>query len=147
MRNACVVSILILVSGSLCAQDVEPPGEPEIVEVPLDFAGLEIEPLDDGGVRLSLEAMDRVNAWKLELWKRRQLEAIDDQIAAVEARIKAVEEQECQLEVKRQGLEADHEKLLKEEALNETKEAKRKEKIARWKGWALELLVVGVALL
>lgn len=147
MRNAFAASLLILLCGSFCAQEVAPPEEPEIVKVPLDFDGLEVEFLDDGGVRLSPEAVDRVNAWKLEIWTQRRLAAVDDQIADVEKRIKALEKQECELEIKREKLEADHEKLLKEEALNELKEAKRKERIARWKGWLLEAAFVAVALL
>lgn len=149
MRNACAVLLLTLLSGSLYAQEAVRPEDPEpgIVEAPLDFGGLEVEFLGDGGVRLSPEAVDRVNVWKLELWTRRRLAALDGQVADVEKRIKAVEKQECELEIKRQELKVGHEKLLKEEARNEAKEAKRKEKIARWKGWALELLIVGVALL
>lgn len=151
MRNASVVLCLVLLSGSLYAQEaaqpVEPDPEPELTEAPLDFHGLEVELLDDGGARLSPEAVDRVNAWKLELWTRRRLATLDEKIAAVEERLKAAEKRECELKIRAEELETKDERLQKEGAQNDLKESKRKEKVARAEAWLLRVLVVAVALL
>lgn len=151
MRNASVVLCLVLLTGSLYAQEaaqpVEPDPEPELVEAPLDFGGLEVELLDDGGVRLSREARDRVSAWKLELWTRRRLATLDVKIADVEERLKAAEKKECELKVKAEKLETKDERLQKEDAENELGEAKRKGKVARVEAWLLRVLVVAVTLL
>lgn len=151
MQNASVVLCLVLLSGSLYAQEAAQPveldPEPELVEAPLDFGGLEVELLDDGGVQLSRGAVDRVNAWKLELWTRRRLAALDEKIAAVEERLKAAEKRECELKLKSEELETKAERLDKEGAQNDLKESKRKERVARGEAWLLRVLVVAVAFL
>lgn len=155
MRNVSVVLCLTLLSGSLYAQEAaqpvgpgpEPDPEPELTEAPLDFQGLEVEIFGDGSVKLSPEAVDRVNAWKLELWTRRRLAALDEKIAAVEKRLKAAEKKECKLKIRAEELETKDERLQKEDAQNELGEAKRKEKVARAEAWLLRVLVVAVALL
>lgn len=124
-----------------------PDPEPKLTEAPLDFQGLEVELLGDGGARFSPEAVDRINAWKLELWTLRRLAALDEKIAAVEERLKAAEEKECELKIKSEELETKAERLQKEGAQNELGEAKRKGKVARGEAWLLRLLVVAVALL
>lgn len=151
MRSASAALCLVLLSGSLYAQEAAQPADPgldtELTEAPLDFQGLEVELLGDGGARFSPEAVDRINAWKLELWTKRRLAALDEKIADVEERLKAAEKRECELEVKSRELETKDEQLQKEGAQNDLKESKRKEKVARGEAWLLRVLVVAVALL
>lgn len=148
MRSANAALCLVLLSGSLHAQepvlpaDPGPDTEPELTEAPLDFHGLEVELLDDGGARFSPEALDRINAWKLELWTRRRLATLDERVAEVEERLKAAEEKECELKVKSEELETKAERLQKEDAQNELGEAKRRGKVARGEIWALRILFV-----
>lgn len=153
MRSASAVLCLTLLSGSFYAQGSALPAdpgldmEPELTEAPLDFKGLEVELLADGGVQLSPEAVDRVSAWKLELWTRRRLATLDQKIGKVEERLKAAEKKECELKVKLEKLETKDQQLQKEGAQNDLKESKRKEKVARGEAWLLRVLVVAVALL
>lgn len=149
MRSVSAALCLTLLTGSLFAQEaaqlLDP--APELVEAPLDFNGLEVELLSDGGVQLSPEAVDRLNAWKLELWTLRRLAALDEKIAEVGKRLKAVEKRECELKEKEEKLRTEDQRLQKEDAQNELGEAKRREKVARGETWLLRVLVVAVGLL
>lgn len=151
MRNVYAVSLLILLSGSCFAQEADPQPEPEIPSHPLtlsDVGGFVPEDKDGkAGVWLSMEAVDRVNAWKLELHTRRRLEELDKKDAALDEKLRKIEKKEADLELKRCELQTESERIDKEDAENETKEAKRKEKLHRWKGWVLEGIVIAATLL